>query len=113
MRIITLLSSALITLAATTASAADFVTLNGVTATPMASSELEAVKGTHFHFFTESNNELFGETGLHLVNIQIGNGGAPTPNADPSPIPDDPDFDIIGKGYRGLCVTSLTAVGPC
>ena len=102
MRIITLLSSALIALAATTSAAADdFATLKGVTATPMASSELEAVKGTHFHFITPSNNELLGVTGLHVVNTQIGHDGQPTPNADPSP------------GYRGLCVTSLTAVGPC
>ena len=62
MRIITLLSSALITLAATTgvASDADFATLKGVTATPMASSELEAVKGLHFHFVT------YGRAGLLL-----------------------------------------------
>ena len=97
------------------AAADEFANLEGVMATPMASSELDVVKGTHFHFFTPSNNELGGMTGQHVVNIQIGIGGIPTPNADPSPAGPSP---ITGKGYRGLCVAGgvsqgISAVGPC
>lgn len=92
------------------ASAADkFATLKGVTAVPMASRELDAVKGLHFHFRNPG--------GRHTVNIQRGTDG-PTPNPDPSPVPDDPMSPIVGKGYRGLCTAvvssdAIFAVGPC
>jgi len=76
-----------------------FATLRGVTAVPMASRELDAVKGAHFHFATPSQNtQNFGVTGLHLVNknntdawVDLGNG------------------QLVGPGYHGLCGAALNS----
>ena len=79
---------------------AKFAALKGVTAAPMSSTELKSVKGLHFHFMTPAGKLLF-------VNIQIGNGGTPTPNADPW----STEPFIVGKGYRGLCGAALNSPG--
>lgn len=63
--------------------APQFATLNGVKAAPMASRELDAVKGLHIHFFVNGV--------LHVVNHRennLGGGQAPPPS---------------GPGYSGLC----------
>src|SRR5262245_21567880 len=47
-----------------------FAALNGVKATPMSSTELANVKGTHVHFLNPGNNtQNFGVEGLHLAGI--------------------------------------------
>ena len=66
MRIFTLVASATIVLAMSigSASAADeLATLDGVKATPMASSELDAIKGMHVHFkIITKNGEVMPAT---------------------------------------------------
>ena len=73
-------------------------TLGGVKAVPMTSRELGAVKGTHAHFATPSQNELFGMTGFHVANrnnmdnwLDLGNG------------------ELVGPSYHGLCGAALNS----
>jgi len=71
-----------------------FSTLKGVKVVPMASKELESVKGLHIHFATPS----LPQTGLLFVNQQennLGNGQAPLPGS--------------GPGYSGLCGAALNS----
>jgi hypothetical protein len=65
-----------------------FATLKNVKAAPMASAELDAVKGTHIHFVTPSGS-------LHLVNHlenNLGKGQA---------------LPGSGPGYSGLCTAAI------
>ena len=103
MRIIELLSYALITLVATTgvASAADFATLKDVTATPMASSELEAVKGAHVHFIDPNG-------GFHLAG-NPDNSGVGTGNWY---LNGSPDGNPVAPSYHGLCVAGSISIPP-
>ena len=81
---------------------AQSATLDGVTAVPMASGELDAVKGLHIHFFTPS--------GIHRVNSNnvdhyFDNDG-------------NPNNPKVGPGYHGLCRASavskgVSGAGPC
>lgn len=75
-----------------------FAALTGIKAVQMSSTELDAVKGQHAHFVTLSQNELFGNTGLHVVNrnnldnwLDLGNG------------------ELVGPGYHGLCAAALNS----
>lgn len=68
-----------------------FSTLKDVKAVPMASKELESVKGLHIHFATPS----LPQTGLLFVNQRennLGNGQA---------------LPGSGPGYSGLCGAAL------
>lgn len=78
-----------------------FATLAGVKAAPMASGELDKVKGLHIHFTTPGNNTtgpLGPEAeGWHFVNHtenNLGNGNA---------------LPIAGPGYSGLCGAALNS----
>jgi hypothetical protein len=75
-----------------------FATLAGVKAAPMASSELDKVKGLHIHFTTPGANNTPEGDGWHFVNSNndgnYGNG-----NANPG----------SGPGYSGLCGAALNS----
>ena len=98
MRITTLVSATAIALAATigAVSAADqFATLDGVTANPMSSGDLDAVKGMHRHFFDAAG-------GLHVILSPT--GGHPPKTLDN----DSPDNlanpgELVIQAYNGLC----------
>lgn len=77
---------------------ARFATLARVKAVPMSSSELDAVKGQHIHFVTPSQNELFGFTGLHLVNRNNTDNWEDLYGDGP-----------VGPGYHGLCQAALNS----
>lgn len=90
MRITILIAAAALAATIGTASAADeFATLKGVKATPMASSELDAVKGLHRHFVDA------GGGGTHVTG----------PAVDLAP-----DGHLTARSYRGLCVASGISV---
>jgi len=83
----------------TVAESRPFATLANVKAVPMASEELDKVKGLHIHFVTPGNNTTGpnGESleGWHFVNHtenNLGNGNAPAG---------------AGPGYSGLCGAAL------
>ena len=91
MRIITLAATAIIVLATTSVYAADeFATLKGVTATPMASSELDAVKGLKLHGFNPAENLiLLGGPSIQTRLETYDNGN---------------DLgELVHNGYHGLC----------
>ena len=79
-----------------------FATLAGVKAAPMASAELDKVKGLHIHFTTPSANvnpgAPGGAEGWHFVNSNndsnFGNGHVPAGS---------------GPGYNGLCGAALNS----
>ena len=78
-----------------------FAALKGIKAAPMSAIELKKVKGQHAHFVTvNSNNELFGETGLHVVNRNNLKNW--------SDLYGDGD---VGPGYHGLCRAALNSPG--
>ena len=96
MLIKSLVSAAAIALVATIGSASateQFTTLEGVTAVPMSTSELDAVTGMAAHF-------LDGNGGFHAILSA-------------------PRKDLVGgvpviRGYRGLCVAKgISGAGPC
>ena len=110
MRIISLVSSALITLAvAGSASAADdatsnqgFAALKGVKAVPMAVSELKEVKGMHVHM-------LDANGGFHLTSslMALIKAGVVTPNTFTEHnwyLNGSPDGEPVHPSYHGLCV---------
>ena len=80
---------------------AKFAALKDVKAVPMSSKELRAIKGQDAHFVTvNSQNELFGQTGLHVVVrnnrdhwLDLGNG------------------ILVAPAYRGLCDAALKSPG--
>jgi hypothetical protein len=82
-------------------STAKFTALKDVKAVPMSSEELRAIKGQDAHFRTvNSQNELFGQTGLHVVVrnnrdhwLDLGNG------------------ILVAPAYRGLCDAALKSPG--
>jgi len=82
-------------------STAKFTALKDVKAVPMSSQELRAIKGQDAHFRTvNSQNELFGQTGLHVVVrnnrdhwLDLGNG------------------ILVAPAYRGLCDAALKSPG--
>ncbi len=87
----------------------EFALLKGVKALPMASSELEAVKGLHVHFFTPSKNIAdtpFGPTqGIHFA------GDVKTQN-NWSNAWGGSDGVAVAPSYKGLCVaTGLSGPG--
>ena len=116
MRIITLVATALFVLAATSVYAADeLATLNGVKATPMASSELAAVKGLHIHFrvITSGNGTINPDTPdaadpLRGSNFRVNNNENNLDGPDGS-------GDGNGPGYNGLgsCPGVITIPGTC
>jgi hypothetical protein len=74
------------------AAVSTFATLNGVKAAPMASKELEAVKGLHVHFLDAGGGEL------HLAgDIKTENNWQNLGGIDPAP---------VAPSYHGLCVAS-------
>jgi len=84
-----------------TASAADeFAALKGVTATPMASSELSAVKGLHVHFVNRNGGSPQG--GPHLAGRLDGKNWYLNGSPDASP---------VAPSYHGLCVAAGTPSG--
>jgi len=98
-----LVSVAAIAIAASvgTAIAADeFVTLKGVAATPMASSELSAVKGLHVHFVNRNGGSPQG--GPHLAGRLDGKNWY---------LNGSPDGDPVAPSYHGLCVAAGTPSG--
>jgi len=103
MRITTLLSASAIILTANigSASAADeFGTLKGITATPMAASELGAVKGMHVHFVNKNGGSPQG--GPHLA------GRLDEKNWY---LNGSPDGQLVAPSYHGLCVAAGTPSG--
>jgi len=100
MKIITLAATAIIVLATTSVYAADeFATLKGVTATPMASSELDAVKGLHIHFLDANGN-------FHLAGNPF-NAGV---GFDNWYLNGSPDGDPVHPSYHGLCVAGPISI---
>jgi hypothetical protein len=83
-----------------------FATLQGVQALPMASSELDAVKGLHVHFVTPSKNtQNFGMEGLQLA------GDVKTENNWSNAWGGSDDV-AVAPSYKGLCVaTGLSGPG--
>jgi|SRR5688572_16803661 len=84
------------------APSAKFAIMKGVKASPMSSSELDAVKGQDAHFVTvnSQNNQIMGMTGLHVVVrvnrdhwLDLGNG------------------ILVAPAYRGLCDAALKSPG--
>ena len=100
MKIITLAATAIIVLATTSVYAADeFATLKGVTATPMAASELDAVKGLHLHAFNAAGNLiLLGGPGINESLLTYDNGSD--------------DGGLVHNGYHGLCVAGPISIPP-
>lgn len=82
------------------APAGQFAALKRVNAAPMTARELDAIKGQHIHFVTDSNNVLFGEQGLHLVNRNNTDNWSDLYGDGP-----------VGPGYHGLCGAALNAPG--
>jgi hypothetical protein len=74
-----------------------FATLNRIKATPMTSSELDAVKGLHVHVIVApSQNDQYGLTGLHLAgDVKTENNWQNLGGTDPAP---------VAPSYHGLCV---------
>ena len=96
MRITTLVSAAAIALATTIGSvsaANQFATLDGVTANPMSSGELDAVKGMHRHFLDASGG---ASGGAHVILGKFGNPKKTLDNGSP-------DGGLVIQGYNGLC----------
>lgn len=89
--------------AAQSPSTKKFATLKGVVAVPMASKELDAVKGMHVHF-------LDANGGFHLAGnpankgIGIGNWY----------LNGSPDGQLVAPSYHGLCVAGpiIIPTGP-
>jgi len=80
------------------ASTPAFAVLEGVTAAPMASDELEAVKGLHVHFVNPGKNTQFGLPGLHLAgDVKTENNWKNLGGTDPA---------AVAPSYNGLCVAS-------
>ena len=97
MRIITLAATAIIVLATTSVYAADeFATLKGVKATPMASSELDAVKGLHIHGINPAGKLIL------LGGPRRHNNGSPEAEAG----------ELVHNGYHGFCVAGPISVPP-
>jgi hypothetical protein len=83
-----------------------FAVLQGVQALPMASSELDAVKGLHVHFVTPSKNtQHFGMEGLQLAgDIKTENNWSNEWGGS--------DGIAVAPSYKGLCVaTGLSGQG--
>jgi len=74
-----------------------FGTLNRIKATPMTSTELDAVKGLHVHLIVApSQNDQYGLTGLHLAgDVKHENNWQNLGGTDPAP---------VAPSYHGLCV---------
>ena len=101
MRITTLIASAIIVLATSigSASAADeLATLNGVKATPMAASELDAVKGLHIHGINPH-----GKLILLGGPRRYDNGSEEAANGE---------MFSVHNGYHGFCVAGPIGVPP-
>ena len=83
-----------------------FATLKGVKAVPMASSELDAVKGMHVHFVTDSQNNQYGiAPGFHLA------GDVKTRNNWSNEWGGSDGADVA-PSYHGLCkAAGVTPVG--
>ena len=79
----------------------DFTALKGVKATPMAASELAAVKGMHVHF-------LDANGGFHLAG-NPDNKGIGTGNWF---LNGSPDGAPVAPSYHGLCVAGPITVPP-
>lgn len=76
-----------------------FATLRGVQALPMASSELDAVKGLHVHF-------LDANGGFHLAGNPE-NKGVGTGNwFDNGSVNNDGSVALVAPSYHGLCVAA-------
>lgn len=72
------------------AAPAQFATLKGVKAVPMASSELNAVKGTHVHFLDAGGGKLHLAGDVKTENNWSNLGGT--------------DGAKVAPSYHGLCV---------
>lgn len=78
--------------------ATTFAILQGVTAVPMAATELDTVKGLHVHFVNPGKNTQYGPPGLHLAgDIKTENNWSNLGGTDPAP---------VAPSYHGLCVAS-------
>ena len=105
MRIVTLLSTAVVTFAGIgSASAGDeFATLIGVKATPMTTGELDTVKGAHVHFLDPNG-------GFHLAGNPE-NRGVGTGNWYNNGSPEAEAGNLVAPSYHGLCVAAGTPSG--
>ena len=86
-----------------------FATLNGVKATPMASSELDAVKGLHVHFVNRNGGSPQG--GPHLAGNPEVQGPGPDTVGNNWYLNGSPDGQLVAPSYHGLCVAAGTPSG--